>query len=86
MDPTGTPCAEGKVTQNDLAAFDAMGWNLSVDALQQTKYNVDTSDIYQMDGLAVVAVPEPATWAQLLLGFGLVGGVLNRRRKAANAA
>ncbi|TDP72407.1 NF038122 family metalloprotease [Roseateles toxinivorans] len=86
MDPTGTPCANGRVTQNDLAAFDAMGWNLSIDALQQTKYNMDTSDIYKMDGLAVVAVPEPATWAQLLLGFGLVGGVLHRRRRAANAA
>lgn len=86
MDPTGTPCANGRVTQNDLAAFDAMGWNLSFDALQQTKYSMDTSDIYKMDGLAVVAVPEPATWAQLLLGFGVVGGVLNRRRKAATAA
>jgi len=26
------------------------------------------------------AVPEPATWAMLILGFGLVGGVLRRRQ------
>ena len=28
------------------------------------------------------AVPEPATWAMLLLGFGAIGGVMrvNRRR------
>nr|WP_316642229.1 NF038122 family metalloprotease [uncultured Roseateles sp.] len=86
MDPTGTPCANGKVTQNDLAAFDAMGWNLSVDALQQKKYSMDTSDIYKMDGLAVVAVPEPATWAQLLLGVGVVGGLMRRRKIGSDKA
>jgi hypothetical protein len=85
MDPTGTPCGVGAVTQNDLAAFDAMGWNTNVDALADTKYSKNTADIFNMDGKAVVMVPEPATWAQLLLGFGIVGGVLSRRRKAATA-
>ncbi|WP_349740964.1 NF038122 family metalloprotease [Roseateles cavernae] len=85
MDPTGTPCADGRVTQNDLAAFDAMGWNLNIDALQASKYSMDTASIYQLDGLAVVAVPEPATWAQLLLGLGAVGGLLARRRKSGTA-
>ncbi|MEH3122164.1 MAG: PEPxxWA-CTERM sorting domain-containing protein [Sphingomonas phyllosphaerae] len=28
------------------------------------------------------AVPEPATWAMMILGFGLVGGALRRRRAA----
>lgn len=27
------------------------------------------------------AVPEPSTWAMMILGFGAVGGVLRRRRK-----
>jgi len=27
------------------------------------------------------SVPEPATWAMLLMGFGVVGGVLRRRRE-----
>nr|WP_194954705.1 PEPxxWA-CTERM sorting domain-containing protein [Sphingopyxis solisilvae] len=26
------------------------------------------------------AVPEPATWATMLLGFGLIGGIMRRRR------
>lgn len=34
-------------------------------------------DIYRLDALA--AVPEPASWAMMILGFGVVGGVLRRR-------
>ena len=30
------------------------------------------------DGAQVVAVPEPATWGMMLLGFGLVGGAMRR--------
>ena len=30
-------------------------------------------------------VPEPATWAMLIIGFGMVGGALRTRRKAAVA-
>lgn len=30
------------------------------------------------------AVPEPATWALMLLGFGLIGGAMRSRRKDAN--
>ena len=36
------------------------------------------------DALAAV-VPEPASWAMLIAGFGLVGGALRRRRPAALA-
>ena len=31
-------------------------------------------------GGSVSAMPEPATWAMLILGFGLVGGVMRRQR------
>ena len=34
-------------------------------------------------GAAPSAVPEPATWAMMIAGFGLVGGTLRRRRPAA---
>nr|WP_084192404.1 PEPxxWA-CTERM sorting domain-containing protein [Parasphingorhabdus marina] len=27
------------------------------------------------------AVPEPATWAMMIGGFGLVGGAMRRRKK-----
>ena len=36
--------------------------------------------------LAGNAVPEPATWALMIVGFGGAGAVLRRRRQTANAA
>lgn len=37
-----------------------------------------------LDGVSLTAVPEPATWAMMLAGFGALG-VAVRRRRAANA-
>ncbi len=31
-------------------------------------------------GAVAAAVPEPATWAQMLVGFGLIGGAIRRKR------
>jgi hypothetical protein len=39
-----------------------------------------------VDGNPVDPVPEPATWAMLIAGFGLVGAAARRRRNAAVAA
>lgn len=46
-----------------------------------------TSDSFggYIDDVALVAVPEPSTWAAMILGIGAVGGTL-RRRQAARAA
>ena len=76
MDPTFCYAQTGAVTALDLAAFDAMGWNLSVDAL--TYSTKTTSQIYA-GYFAASAVPEPATWGLMLVGFGLVGGVARRK-------
>jgi hypothetical protein len=38
-----------------------------------------------LDDVSVTGVPETATWAMLIIGFGLIG-VSARRRKAAVAA
>lgn len=84
MDPTSGSCQMGIVTANDLAAMDAIGYNLNLDLYNQRSYNFDTSQVFGLAGLAeAIGVPEPGTWAQILVGFGLVGGACRSRRKVA---
>jgi hypothetical protein len=40
------------------------------------------SDVYTQ---VVAAVPEPGTYAMLMAGLGIIGGVARRRRKALDA-
>lgn len=81
MDPTSSPCYTENVTRNDIAAFDAMGWNTNVNALTDKGYAVSSADIYAMEGVAV-AVPEPSTWGLMALGMGVIGFLARRRRAA----
>jgi hypothetical protein len=74
MDPTFCFGQTGVVTGLDLAAFDAMGWNLSVNAL--TYANTSTADIYAL------AVPEPSAWAMMLVGGLGLAGVARRARRS----
>lgn len=71
------------VTATDLGAFDAIGWTLSAGARDNAAYNLSTAQIFNVFG-----VPEPATWLQLIIGFGVVGGSYRsaRRRRAVLAA
>ncbi len=40
-----------------------------------------------IDNVAIAGgVPEPATWAMLILGFGVIGGAMRRRRAPAGVA
>jgi len=65
----------GIVTALDLAAQDAIGWNIASNAASPT-YAKTTADIAH----DLTAVPEPAAWAMMLTGFGFVG-VMQRRRR-----
>lgn len=74
LDPTFCFGQMGVITALDLAAYDAMGWNLSVDALANNgAYRKTTAELY------AAAVPEPATWAMMIVGFGFIGGAMRRR-------
>ncbi|MDM4766545.1 NF038122 family metalloprotease [Pelomonas sp. SE-A7] len=67
-----------EVSALDLAAFDAIGWNTSVDVMANPQYLRSTADIY-----AEFNVPEPSTMA--LLGLGLAGLAFGSRRRAGKA-
>jgi hypothetical protein len=45
-----------------------------------------TGVAFEFDNLAVAGVPEPASWALMIGGFGLAGASLRRRRAVAAAA
>ncbi|WP_238542292.1 NF038122 family metalloprotease [Sphingomonas sp. PAMC 26621] len=77
LDPTSGRGQMQEVTALDLAAYDAIGWNVGFDVLANPNYRFSTADIYRSLG---GAVPEPSTWAMMLLGFGGIGGALRRRR------
>ncbi len=76
MDPTISRGTNSIITGLDLAAFDAIGFNLNFDVLANPDFAFNTNNIN------VAAVPEPATWAFMIFGFGLVGSALRRRRKS----
>ena len=63
----------GIVTGLDLAAYDAIGYNTDEDLFT---YAMSTADI----AYASTHVPEPAAWAMMIGGFGMIGGALRRRR------
>ena len=42
--------------------------------------NRPTTDAFETANFSVAAVPEPATWAMMLVGFGAVGYAMRRRR------
>lgn len=70
----------------DLSAFDGLKVNLKFQFASD--YGVTGHGI-QLDNLKVTglvpvsAVPEPATWAMMIAGFGLMGTALRRRRASA---
>lgn len=78
MDPTGGLCQEGIVTAQDLALFDAIGWNVNTNILTQPGYQKFTSQI--MQDYIGAPVPEPSTWAMWLAALGVTGAVARRRR------
>jgi hypothetical protein len=73
MDPNFCFGQMGEVTGTDLAAFDAMGWNIRFDVLRNPDFLITSAGIQ-----ALAAVPEPSTWAMLIAGFGMVGGTMRR--------
>ncbi|MBK6471740.1 MAG: NF038122 family metalloprotease [Betaproteobacteria bacterium] len=71
MDPTFCFGQMGFVSGLDLAAYDAMGWNLSVDAM--TYAGESSADIARR-------LPEPSSFALAIGALGLMGVSLRKKK------
>jgi len=74
-DPSGRLGSNGLLANLQPSASDLTNLNAIYESAGGRQ--VVASGVY---GSAQAAVPEPATWAMLVGGFGLVGGVARRRR------
>ncbi|WP_188658077.1 NF038122 family metalloprotease [Sphingomonas metalli] len=73
MDPNFCYAQMGEITATDLAAFDAMGWNLNFDVLANPNYLATSASIFAS------FVPEPQSWALMITGFAMMGAALRAR-------
>ncbi len=81
--PSGTP---GQTWINFGTSFVASGSGSTPLELQFKGLGVTAAD-FAIDRVYVTAaVPEPSTWALMLLGFGAVGGAMRMKRRKTNTA
>lgn len=69
-----------------VGGFQFFGFS-STTAFSQVKITAGSgpgvAETYHLDNLRIAgAVPEPATWAMLILGFGVIGGAMRTRQQA----
>jgi hypothetical protein len=73
LDPTIARGQQGIITSLDLAAFDAIGFDIAYDVIANGDREFTTLNPF------FGAIPEPETWAMMIIGFGFVGGAMRRR-------
>jgi hypothetical protein len=74
---------QGSALTNRLVTFNFEGASQLVRGVNL----VSTVDALEIDNITLTAaVPEPATWAMMIVGVGLVGGTMRRRQRTLVAA
>lgn len=68
-----------------VAAGDVLTFNVTKSANQQFGSIAGINATINFTPAVVGAVPEPATWATIILGFGMIGGAVRRRGQPAFA-
>jgi PEP-CTERM motif len=85
---SGSILTQGRVTASSTSNFDALFSPFSVDYVSIgtaeqvifTSFDGTTSKDFLLDNVSIAAVPEPASWALMIMGFGLVGSAMRRRQ------
>lgn len=70
-------------TTNPLVTFTFTGADQNVAAMRLTSSGNPNDFSFEIDNLAISPVPEPATWGMMMLGLGMAGVSLRRRRSVA---
>ena len=73
----GRPIGESETLSFNVAGTPANGF---LTAVNSSRYGPQDGEAF-IDQVAPGGVPEPATWAMMIGGFGLVGGVMRRRNR-----
>jgi len=76
----GSPAGNG-----DQSFGTTVVYTFGPEAVKEITFTSDTN-AFEFDKLGGVAVPEPATWAMMIAGFGLAGATLRGRRRTLAAA
>lgn len=71
--------ANGNQTANDTNPIVTFSFSGGDQSLVRGMQLYSTRNAFELDNIAVNAVPEPATWAMMLFGFGAVGFGMRRR-------
>jgi len=66
-------------------AADATAGTFSLATASQNGLSSDVKFTFTSNASAVAAVPEPGTWAMMLVGFAMVGAAVRKRRTAVAA-
>ena len=73
-------------SNSGLAAYSFTFTTATAGALTITQTGPSNQQGNVIDDIRVSAVPEPATWAMMIVGFGAAGAMVRSRRKLALAA
>jgi PEP-CTERM motif len=69
----------GLVTDDDSELI--AGVELTLTGAEPAGFNIDNLRFGRAGQIIAPQVPEPATWAMMLAGFGIVGGAMRRRQR-----
>jgi hypothetical protein len=75
-------------TTAEIDGFTATGPSTTISFILKSTTNLGNNDplidgvVFQQTASVTPGVPEPATWAMMLVGFGGLGAMLRRRRSA----